>query len=734
VKDGTAAMNRANYRRKLRASFIVTFFLLAGTLCFSQSPEIDYNTYYRFPFSLGVEYQSLSPFATYGSQYNIFDIAAVLRRPIPSIPVLQPSVRAGMMRFTQQDPEAARNWSHTHWYGALGLTFSHRFARTFEIAGEVLAGFSEAVFPDLLPEEGPLGSPNLLLEAGARIALDPSYNFSIDVHPNLKYVLSLGDLKDFDGFIFGIGFSAGYRFGRDPDAAGEVIRSLRFQQVSMPAVFAAMQSYYVRNPLGTVTIINTESYPVTELEVEFFQPGYMDAATPAAAIAEIGPGESITIDLFASFNREVFATEGVTPLSGEVIARYKARGRPAEQRQSVTYDLHDKTAVIWDDDRKAAAFITPADSALRNYSSFIRQSCREQVIPMYSEALQYAVQVFQALYEIGCLYQADPSLPFTRVQGDPTVVDSISLPRETLSRITGDCDDLTVLFCSLLEAAGTETAFITVPGHIYAAFNTEVAARDYRSLHPERSMTINLDGKLWVPVEITMIGQTGFPEAWRKGVEQWRKHDNAPDERGFYRTRECQELYRPVGLRETDLGLQYGRKAAIIEGFQRDMDKIIEDVVEEHISAAGESGRAQDYNKLGIIYARFLRLGQAGRAFHDALRLDPGNLSAQVNVGNLLFLQGDHAGALSRYRDAYETLVQRDQGESLMALKVLLNISKAHYQLEQYEQARNNYSKAVEIDAQRAAEYAYLGSAGPGEARAAQEGISSGDILFLEEE
>ncbi|MBN2551801.1 MAG: hypothetical protein JXB06_03475 [Spirochaetales bacterium] len=88
-----------------------------------------------------------------------------------------------------------------------------------------------------------------------------------------------------------------------------------------------------------------------------------------------------------------------------------------------------------------------------------------------------AIQVFQALGEISCLYQADPALPFTKVQGNPLVIDSISLPRDTLTRITGDCDDLTVLFCSLMETAGVETGFITVPGHIYATFNTRVAAR-----------------------------------------------------------------------------------------------------------------------------------------------------------------------------------------------------------------------------------------------------------------
>ncbi len=196
-------------------------------------------------------------------------------------------------------------------------------------------------------------------------------------------------------------------------------------------------------------------------------------------------GESREIDITASYNQEIFTTEGITPLTGEIIADYISRNKAANQRFSVSYDLHDKTALSWDDDRKVAAFITPADSALT---------------------------------EIGVLYQVDPTSPFTAAQSNPLIVDSISLPRDTLKRATGDCDDLTVLYTSILETVGIETAFITVPGHIYAAFNTRVPSRSYKSVHPDRNMTLNINGELWIPVEITMIGNDDFLSAWRKGA------------------------------------------------------------------------------------------------------------------------------------------------------------------------------------------------------------------------
>lgn len=229
-------------------------------------------------------------------------------------------------------------------------------------------------------------------------------------------------------------------------------------------------------------------------------------------------GESREIDITASYNQEIFTTEGITPLTGEIIADYISRNKAANQRFSVSYDLHDKTALSWDDDRKVAAFITPADSALRNYSSYIRQTSKNEVISGLSEALQTGMQVYSALTEIGVLYQVDPTSPFTAAQSNPLIVDSISLPRDTLKRATGDCDDLTVLYTSILETVGIETAFITVPGHIYAAFNTRVPSRSYKSVHPDRNMTLNINGELWIPVEITMIGNDDFLSAWRKGA------------------------------------------------------------------------------------------------------------------------------------------------------------------------------------------------------------------------
>jgi hypothetical protein len=106
---------------------------------------------------------------------------------------------------------------------------------------------------------------------------------------------------------------------------------------------------------------------------------------------------------------------------------------------------------------------------------------------------------------------------------------------------------------------GIETAFITIPGHIYAAFDTglksgEPKAEDpfYPFLAASSRFLIEQGGKLWMPVEITAAPRD-FTEALRIGAREWRQNAGAPDgntpgTRALYPTRESWALYPPVSV------------------------------------------------------------------------------------------------------------------------------------------------------------------------------------------
>jgi tetratricopeptide (TPR) repeat protein len=716
-------------RNRMWRVIVVTTMFVAVAVHGQESSSRDLDLYYRFPVSISARYDMISPFAPYGSQFNVYSLGGAVMVPLPSHPVIQPRLEGGLTTFDSQDPADPEEWDHASVYGVLGTSYVRRLSKNFELGGGVGVGVAMTTFPSLVEE--PVGYATFLAVLGANLGLSPSYNVHLSVEPRLLYQYGFTDLDMFNGLSFSIGISAAYRFGDDPDAPQNAIRSVEFTSVDLPALFAGMQSYYVSNPMGSVTIVNTERTPIENVSVAFFQQGLMDSPTVSVTLPELEPGVETEVPLNAVFNSSVFELEGITPLSGEVVVQYVYRGRPAEQTYPVSYDLYDKTALTWDENQKVAAFITRSDSALRNYQATLLRYTRPAALDGISDAVESAIAAYTGLEELGIVYQADPTSPFLTAQANTLIVDSVSLPRDTLTRFAGDCDDLTVLFCTMLESAGVETGFVTVPGHIFPVVNTGVSANRYASLHPDRDVSINIDGELWIPVEVTMLGSGDFGSAWRRGMELYSQFE-APD-RELHRTASAQEVYRPVGLRQTDLGLQYGNEAAILDSFQEEINDMKSMILQDFENRAATRGSSAQYNRLGIAAARLGEYPQAESAFRSALRQDASYVQARINLGALQLLQGRYTSAILTLQDAAERLERQEQPDSDSLSAIYINLARAHYSLEQFDHAERYVGMASTVDPERAAEYSYIAAIGAeGAARAAE--VSDGGVLFAGDE
>ena len=732
--------------------------LVALTVCVgTASSQESLNAYYRFPVSVGGGYAPLSAVGEVTRRATVNEFAAEARMTLGSLPVLQPFALFGMETFdsdeadaptvlggvlaadaTMPDYDERDVWDHRHFFGALGVGYAHRLSKEFELGADAFCGVSQSYFDRrVVTETGQwytVGSLGLMAGASGKLTLNPSYNISIDLSPTMRYQRSFGALHDFDGIYFGVGFGASYRFGQDPDAPQAEVRALRFGALEMPPVFAAMQSVYVNKPITTVALTNVEKNEVTDLEVTFHQAGFMDSPTQCAQVDVLAPGESADVPIHASFNQEVFFTNGITPLNGEIAVSYTYRGRPVTQTQSVAYDLHDRNALTWNDDRKVCAFITPSDSAIGNYASFIRSASRDDNTDYLPDNLEYAMQAYHALAALGILYQPDPTAPFAQVQGDTMVVDSVSLPRETLKDITGDCDDITVLYSTLLEAVGVPTGIVTVPGHIYAAVNTGVTPREFARVHPDRSMTIDVDGSLWVLVEITLIGRGSFLDAWQTGMKEWTEYEDDVDNRAFYPTAEAQADYRPVGLRETDLGLQYGEAEEFLQPYRSDLTRLAGLIISPHRERAETRRSARSWNHLGVLAAKLKQYNTAENAFERAARSDPRDVGPALNLGSLHFLEGNYRRALSAFENAEDTLAAEVDGERSHAiLTVYINLAKTHHALEHFDEAASYIARAEEIDAEAASRYQFIAAAGSTDGARASAAGDVPAILFLDE-
>jgi tetratricopeptide (TPR) repeat protein len=227
-----------------------------------------------------------------------------------------------------------------------------------------------------------------------------------------------------------------------------------------------------------------------------------------------------------------------------------------------------------------------------------------------------------------------------------------------------------------------------------------------------------------------MVGTSDFLTAWRKGIEEWQALDSDPKDRAIFFTAKAQEVFRPVGLKEEDLGLQYGDPKKVADNFRDQADKLVDTVIDSYTKVANDSNAKSDYNRLGIICAQYGRWDQAAKALNTALALDRNYISAEVNLGNVYFLQQSYQDALKVFQQARDAMESGGRQSSSLYARILLNISRSYYEMEDYPNAATWYDKAAAADPSIVNSFEYLksGQGGGNGSRAAEQ--SGPQILF----
>jgi tetratricopeptide (TPR) repeat protein len=240
-----------------------------------------------------------------------------------------------------------------------------------------------------------------------------------------------------------------------------------------------------------------------------------------------------------------------------------------------------------------------------------------------------------------------------------------------------------------------------------------------------------IDDYVWVPVEITMLGRGDFLDAWRFGSDEWAKYNDDPEKRDLILTSDAQSIYRPVGLRETDLGLQYGSPGRIADGFEDDFQELTNTILAHIRTLARERGNKRAYNTLGIYAARLGRYDEARDAFDRASRMDATYLDPRINLGSVYFLQERYSLAVRAFQDAANAIQLSGRVEPSLASMVFINLSKAHFELGDYDQAEEFYARAAQVDPQGVSDFEYLAQAASQGARAS-EAAAGPPILFAD--
>jgi tetratricopeptide (TPR) repeat protein len=572
--------------------------------------------------------------------------------------------------------------------------------------------------------------------AGLDFSVTPSLSLGLLAscagYPGLFVGVQAGLSASYDLFSLGIAVPAvreqpGIRpaplLGQETGTAG----GLEIGAITFENVFPIFQKYYDDHPIGRAVIRNTSTSAVSDISVSFMVRQFMDSPKKYRAIFDLKPGESLAVDLNALFTTDILGITQATKVVGEIVVDYVLNGRKGTASRTETLRVYDRNALIWTDNRMAAAFVTDKDPAVLKYSNQIMGIVKAAENRAVSKNLQAAMAIHEALCQSGVAYVRDPRTPYADASVRKAEIDFLKFPRQTLEYRAGDCDDLSILYCALLESIGIETAFITIPGHIYMAVSLDMTPDEARKAFRRSDELIIKDGKVWVPVEVT-VREDGFLKAWREGAREWREND-AGGTAALYPMRSAWKIYEPVGLfSESPADLPLPSRPELMYVFARDVtDFVNAEIVSQEAELQARIAKPQSgpeaVNALGVLYARYGQMEKAEKQFSAAISKSE-YVPALINLGNIQYLAGEYAKAL-RY---YERALKKAPHDS----HVLLCNARANHALEDYASAKELFDRVKAMDAELAKRFSYLEMRGAEAARASDAAGTKETVVWAE--
>jgi outer membrane protein W len=284
-------------------------------------------------------------------------------------------------------------------------------------------------------------------------------------------------------------------------------------------IYPAYYQIYNTIPIAYITIRSEVSYPI-EVNLKSEIPGISERMDESGFI-RVEAREEKDLPVYAIFGQKLLSTDSREPATLDIKIEARA-GTMLTKTVSTPIVVHSRNA--WDGDaRRLSFFVTPEESGIRDLAreTVMRDSTNN---PDEVGHLNSARRLFDLMRERNLRYLGDPNVPFYRD-------DRVQFAKTTLETGTGDCDDLAVLYASLLESIGIRTAFVDVKdpekqtAHVYLLVDLDIPGdQGHRvSDNPKRYVVRESSPdqtSCWIPVETTCVDQD-FENAWQTGATQY---------------------------------------------------------------------------------------------------------------------------------------------------------------------------------------------------------------------
>ena len=452
--------------------------------------------------------------------------------------------------------------------------------------------------------------------------------------------------------------------GQKPEIKFEVAEpDVSIEKASFETIFPCIYSYYATHNAGNVLIKNNSSTSISNASLSVTVPNY-SALPTSTKLSKIPPQKNAPFDFKLTLD-----TKAINTLNNQVYAQanvaieYSFKGSIKKRQLNVPVTIESINALSWKDPYMAASFITPNNTVIKSLSRKAINALSIDRSEVIISELAHTAGIYNLLKSIGITYVKDPNSTHGY-----DVTDNINYPVQTLELKSGDCDDTSILLASMLESIGIETALIVYPDHVLVMFNTGIYEKNGMRISNNEKDYIKHNNKLWIPVETTQLQKSNFIQAWQSAVSEFAKAVNEEQKITIVDIHKAWKKY-PVfdPFPQKSLPIKVNT-AKIMEGFSKDIaylrSKINEEFAAAEVSLKNRiktDPSADNYNQLGILYARNGNIDKAEKAFAKACDINSSFSPAINNLGNIYCLKSNDDLSISTYGKAIKLKTNKGQ-------------------------------------------------------------------------
>ncbi|MEQ8280742.1 MAG: transglutaminase family protein [Deltaproteobacteria bacterium] len=450
----------------------------------------------------------------------------------------------------------------------------------------------------------------------------------------------------------------------------------------------------VGGAVGTVTLVNRGQKAIEDVFVSASLTGFSRAAIENEAPITLAPKATKTVPILLDLDHTKLSAQDAASTSVlEVKVKYRVDDEryPARQRKVGVLVL-DRNAMDWKKPTSIAAFVTPQSQQIRDVVASARTAVKAAG---GDDALAMPIALFAALSQHD--YRHDPANPWN-TQG----LDYVLFPAETLAGRDGDCDDLAVVYASLLQAASIPAVLIRTPGHVFVGVKTNLPKSAAAAVVRDPNRYVNLYGSNWIPLETTKVGKS-FEEAWAAGAKEIgaaKKARKPVTEKNVVHIAEAWKAFPPIDLTPADLAKAKLVTAKVMEQQIKKGRAAHDARVKKTIEASLSQNTAASLNRAGILEVRRGRMNEAQAMFDASLGKEP-TAGAENNVGNMRMIQKQPSGGLARYEAALKLNPPKDKRIEVLLNAIVATFRSGQVDQKMLERRAELYTEAYKLDAER---------------------------------